>query len=76
MRTAQLATILTYHVVDAEVFAETISGMIANDNGAHPFATLDYCTLMAEISGDNITLTDKDGHLATGAIADLFSLTV
>ncbi|MFQ3183558.1 MAG: putative surface protein with fasciclin (FAS1) repeats [Alteromonas macleodii] len=72
MRTsAQLATILTYHVVDAEVFDKTISGMIANDNGAHSVATLDCCTLMAEISGNNILLKDKNGHLVTVSIADV-----
>jgi uncharacterized surface protein with fasciclin (FAS1) repeats len=49
---AQLATILTCHVVGAEVFADAIGGMIGADSGAHPVATLGGCTLMAEMSGD------------------------
>ena len=58
---ARLATILTCHVVGAEVFADAIGGKIAADSGAHPVATLGGCTLMAEMSGDAITLTDENG---------------
>ena len=68
---AQLATILTCHVVGAEVFADAIGGMIADEKGVHPVTTLGGCTLMAEISGDDITLTDENGRLATVTIADV-----
>jgi uncharacterized surface protein with fasciclin (FAS1) repeats len=68
---AQLATILTCHVVGAEVFADAIGGMIAGDGGAHPVATLGGCTLMAKMSGDDITLTDENGRMATVTIADV-----
>jgi len=68
---AQLATILTCHVVGSEVFADAIGGMIAGDGGAHPVATLGGCTLMARMSGDDITLTDENGRMATVTIADV-----
>lgn len=68
---AQLTEILTCHVVGAEVFADAIGGMIAADGGAHPVATLGGCTLMAEMSGSDITLTDENGRVATVTIADV-----
>lgn len=68
---AQLAQILTCHVVGAEVFSDAIGGMIADDGGAHPVPTLGGCTLMAEMDGDNITLTDENGRTATVTIADV-----
>jgi uncharacterized surface protein with fasciclin (FAS1) repeats len=68
---AQLATILTCHVVGAEVFADAIGGMIAADSGADPVATLGGCTQMAEMSGDAIMLTDENGRLATVTVADV-----
>jgi len=68
---AQLQTILTCHVVGAEVFSDAIGGMIAGADGAFPVETLGGCTLMAEMSGDNITLTDENGRMATVTIADV-----
>ncbi|WP_281984141.1 fasciclin domain-containing protein [Thalassorhabdomicrobium marinisediminis] len=67
----QLTEILTCHVVGAEVFSDAIGGMIADDGGAHPVPTLGGCTLMAEMDGDNITLTDENGRMATVTIADV-----
>jgi uncharacterized surface protein with fasciclin (FAS1) repeats len=68
---AQLATILTCHVVGAEVFADAIGGMIAADSGADPVATLGGCTQMAEMSGDANMFTDENGSLATVTVADV-----
>ena len=68
---AQLTEILTCHVVGAEVFADAIGGMIADDGGMHPVPTLGGCTLMAEMRGDAITLTDENGRTATVTIADV-----
>ncbi|SMY07739.1 fasciclin domain-containing protein [Flavimaricola marinus] len=68
---AQLQTVLTCHVVGAEVFSDAIAGMIADDNGMHPVPTLGGCTLMAQMDGDNITLTDENGRVATVTIADV-----
>ncbi len=68
---AQLQQILTCHVVAAEAFSDAIAGMIADDGGAHPVPTVGGCTLMAEMSGDMITLTDENGRTATVTIADV-----
>lgn len=68
---AQLTEILTCHVVGAEAFSDAIGGMIADDSGAHPVETLGGCTLMAEMSGDDITLTDENDRTATVTIADV-----
>ena len=68
---AQLTEILTCHVVGAEVFSDAIGGMISGAGGAFPVETLGGCTLMAEMSGGNITLTDENGRSATVTIADV-----
>ncbi len=68
---AQLATILTCHVVAANAMSDAIAGMIADDNGTHPVATVGGCTLQAAMDGDNITLTDEQGRVATVTIADV-----
>ena len=68
---AQLTQILTCHVIGAEAFSDAIGGMIADDGGAHPVETLGGCTLTAEMSGDDITLTDENGREATVTIADV-----
>lgn len=68
---AQLAQILTCHVVGAEVFSDAIGGMIADDGGAHAVETLGGCVLTAQMSGDEITLTDENGRTATVTIADV-----
>ena len=67
----QLQQILTCHVVGAEVFSDAIGGMIADDGGAHPVETLGGCVLTAQMDGDNITLTDENGRVATVTIADV-----
>ncbi len=66
-----LTTILTCHVVAANAMSDAIMGMIAADNGAHPVATVGGCTLNAQMDGDNITLTDENGNVATVTIADV-----
>jgi uncharacterized surface protein with fasciclin (FAS1) repeats len=66
-----LTEILTCHVVGANAMSDAIMGMIADDNGAHPVPTLGGCTLMAKMDGDNITLTDEQGNVATVTIADV-----
>lgn len=68
---AQLTQILTCHVVGAEAFSDAIGGMIADDGGMHPVETLGGCTLMAQMDGDMITLTDENGRSATVTIADV-----
>ncbi|MBV0911624.1 fasciclin domain-containing protein [Anianabacter salinae] len=66
-----LTTILTCHVVGAEAMSDAIAGMIADDSGAHMVETLGGCMLTAEMDGENITLTDEQGNVATVTIADV-----
>ena len=67
----QLAKILTCHVVAADAMSDAIAGMIADDGGMHPVPTVGGCTLQAKMDGDNITLTDENGNVATVTIADV-----
>ncbi|WP_226779222.1 fasciclin domain-containing protein [Oceaniglobus trochenteri] len=68
---AQLATILTCHVVAADAMSDAIGQMIADDNGTHPVPTVGGCTLQAKMDGDKITLTDENGRVATVTTADV-----
>lgn len=68
---AQLAQILTCHVVAAEAFSTAIAGMIADDGGTHPVETVGGCTLQATMSGGEIMLEDENGRTATVTIADV-----
>ncbi len=67
----QLTKILTCHVVAADAMSDAIAGMIADDGGNHPVPTVGGCTLQAKMDGDNITLTDENGNVATVTIADV-----
>ncbi len=67
----QLSKVLTCHVVAANAMSDAIVGMIADDNGNHPVPTVGGCTLSAKMDGDNITLTDEQGNVATVTIADV-----
>ncbi len=66
-----LQQVLTCHVVAANAMSDAIGGMIADDGGAHPVETLGGCTLTAEMDGDEITLTDERGQVATVTTADV-----
>lgn len=68
---AQLAQILTCHVVAADAMVAAIKGMIDDDGGAHPVPTVGGCTLSATYEGDEITLTDENGREASVTIADV-----
>ena len=67
----QLVKILTCHVVAADAMSDAIAGMIADDGGTHPVATVGGCVLQAKMDGDKITLTDETGGVATVTIADV-----
>ncbi|CAN0653813.1 fasciclin domain-containing protein [Nitratireductor aquimarinus] len=67
----QLATILTCHVVATEAMSDAIGKMISDDGGNHPVETVGGCMLEAKMDGDNITLTDENGNVATVTIADV-----
>ncbi|WP_146587442.1 fasciclin domain-containing protein [Puniceibacterium confluentis] len=68
---AQLATILTCHVVAANAMSDAIAGMIADDGGEHDVATVGGCVLKAKMTGGKITLTDEQGRVANVTIADV-----
>lgn len=67
----QLTQILTCHVVGAKAMSDAIIGMIADDGGTHPVATLGGCVLQARMKGNRIVLTDENGRDATVTIADV-----
>lgn len=67
----QLTQILTCHVVGKDVMSDALGGMINDDGGEHPVATLGGCVLMAKYEGDKITLTDERGQVANITIADV-----
>ncbi|MBV0911881.1 fasciclin domain-containing protein [Anianabacter salinae] len=67
----QLTEILTCHVVAAEAFASTITGMIADSGGVHPVETVGGCTLDAYVEGGEVKLRDENGRVATVTIADV-----
>ena len=66
-----LVKILTCHVVAADAMSDAIMGMIKDDGGMHEVKTLGGCILDARMDGDNITLTDENGNVATVTIADV-----
>ncbi|WP_419247624.1 fasciclin domain-containing protein [Salipiger abyssi] len=68
---AQLAEILTCHVVATSAMSDAIAGMIADDGGMHPVPTVGGCTLQAKLEGGTITLTDEQGRSANVTIADV-----
>ena len=68
---AQLAQILTCHVVAANAMSDAIAGMIADDNGMHAVQTVGGCVLQAKMAGGKITLTDERGRVANVTIADV-----
>nr|WP_261368212.1 fasciclin domain-containing protein [Pseudosulfitobacter koreense] len=67
-----LTTILTCHVVGADVMSEALAGLIADaDGGAYAVSTVGGCTLQASMEGDSIVLEDERGGTATVTIADV-----
>ncbi|WP_417723888.1 fasciclin domain-containing protein [Salipiger sp.] len=68
---AQLAKILTCHVVATSAMSDAIGKMIADDGGMHPVPTVGGCSLQAKMDGDRISLTDEQGRTAHVTIADV-----
>lgn len=66
-----LTKILTCHVVAANAMSSAINKMIADDKGIHPVKTVGGCVLQAKKKGNQITLTDEKGGVATVTIADV-----
>ena len=68
---AQLAKILTYHVVAKDVMADALAKMIADDKGSHPIPTVAGGKLTGTMKDGKILLTDDKGGMATVTIADV-----
>lgn len=66
-----LTTVLTCHVVAAEVFSDALVKMIEDDGGAHLIPTVGGCELSAALVDGNVVLTDPNGGTATVTIADV-----
>lgn len=68
---AMLTKILTCHVVDGAVMADTVMGMINDDGGMHVIPTLGGCMLTAAYKDGKISLTDENGTVAWVTIPDV-----
>ena len=68
---AQLAKILTCHVVAANAMSAAIQKMIKDDGGAHKVKTVGGCMLTVKSAGGTIAITDEKGQTARVTIADV-----
>jgi uncharacterized surface protein with fasciclin (FAS1) repeats len=51
--------------------SDAVAKMIADDGGSHAIKTVQGGTIIAKKEGNNITLTDENGNVATVTIADV-----
>lgn len=68
---ADLAKVLTYHVVPGNVDAATLASQIQAGGGKATLSTVQGGTLTASASGGNVILTDAKGGQATVTTADV-----
>jgi uncharacterized surface protein with fasciclin (FAS1) repeats len=68
---ADLAKVLTYHVVPGTMTAAQLSAAIKAGNGKAELTTVEGAKLTATVSGDTVTLTDAKGGTATVTQADV-----
>jgi uncharacterized surface protein with fasciclin (FAS1) repeats len=68
---AQLAKILTYHVVSGNLDAAKVSAAIKSGNGTAVLTTVSGGKLTASIDGGKVKLTDESGNSAYVTTADL-----
>jgi len=66
-----LTNILTYHVVEGAVDAETLIGAINDNDGAYIIETVSGEKLEATLDGDQVIITDAGGNKATVVTADV-----
>ena len=66
-----LVKILTCHVVAADVMAEALVKMIADDGGKHTVATVGGCEFTAMTKDGKVMIEDGQGNVATVTIADV-----
>lgn len=68
---AQLAKILTYHVVSGNLDAAAVTAAIKAGNGKAVVTTVSGGKLTASIDGGKVKLTDESGKSAFVTVADL-----
>ncbi len=68
---AQLAKILTYHVVSGNLDAAAVTAAIKAGNGKAVVKTVSGGSLTASIDGGKVKLTDESGNSAFVTVADL-----
>ena len=68
---AQLAKILTYHVVSGKVDAAGVAAAIKSGNGKAELTTVSGGKLTASMDMGKVKLTDESGNSAFVAVADL-----
>ena len=66
-----LTKILTCHVVAADVMAEALVKMIADEGGKHTVATVGGCEFTAMTKDGMVMIEDGQGNVATVTIADV-----
>jgi len=68
---ADLAGILTYHVVPTKALAADVLTLIADGGGTTTVETVAGGTLTLGLAGDNVTVTDANGTVATVTATDI-----
>jgi uncharacterized surface protein with fasciclin (FAS1) repeats len=68
---AQLAKILTYHVVSGNLDANAVIAAIKAGNGTASVTTVSGGKLSVKLSGGKVVITDEKGGMATVVAADL-----
>lgn len=68
---SKLAAILTYHVVSDRVLSGAVAKLIRQGGGEADIATVEGGKIIAELSGNTITLTDENGGRSAVTLADL-----
>jgi uncharacterized surface protein with fasciclin (FAS1) repeats len=68
---AQLAKVLTYHVVSGSLDASAVIAAIKAGNGTASVTTVSGGKLSVKLSGGKVVITDENGGTATVVAADL-----
>ncbi|MDI6025505.1 fasciclin domain-containing protein [Corticibacterium sp. UT-5YL-CI-8] len=68
---AQLAKILTCHVVAAKALSTNVSKMVKDEGGMHKAKTVGGCELTFKDDMGKITVTDENGTVANVTVADV-----
>ena len=69
---AQLASVLTYHVLPGKLDSKAIAAAIKTGGGKATVTTVQGATLTAAMMGKRLTLTDAKGGMSHVTIADVY----